>query len=62
LQQIAKELQGGNVLDVFRRLAPEFLPSIGRAAIGPYAISSIAGGAGPSVQQAVPGLLDIFSQ
>lgn len=62
LQQIAKQLQGGNALDVFRRLAPEFLPSIGRAAIGPYAISSIAGGAAPSVQQAVPGLLDIFSQ
>lgn len=62
LQKIARELQGGNVLDVFRRNAPELLPSIGRAAIGPYAISSIAGGAGPTVQQAVPGLLDIFSQ
>jgi hypothetical protein len=62
LQQIASQLQGGNTLDVFRRLAPEFLPAIGRAAIGPYAISSIAGGQAPAVSQAMPGLLDIFSQ
>jgi hypothetical protein len=62
LQKIAAELKGNNVLDVFRRFAPEFLPSIGRAAIGPYAVSAIAGGAAPSVQQATPGLLDIFSQ
>jgi hypothetical protein len=62
LQKIAKDLQGSNVLDVFRRNAPELLPSIGRAAIGSYAISSIAGGAGPTVQQAVPGLLNVFSQ
>jgi hypothetical protein len=62
LQQIASQLQGGNTLDVFRRLAPEFLPAIGRAAIGPYAISSIASGQAPAVSQAMPGLLDIFSQ
>jgi hypothetical protein len=62
LQQIASQLQGGNTLDVFRRLAPEFLPAIGRAAIGPYAISSIAGGQAPAVSQAMPGLLDLFSQ
>jgi hypothetical protein len=62
LQQIASQLQGGNTLDVFRRLAPEFLPAIGRAAIGPYAISSIASGQAPAVSQAMPGLLDLFSQ
>jgi hypothetical protein len=62
LQQIASQLQGGNTLDVFRRLAPEFLPAIGRAAIGPYAISSIASGQAPAVSQAMPGLLDIISQ
>jgi len=62
LQQIASQLQGGNTLDVFRRLAPEFLPAIGRAAIGPYAISSISGGQAPAVSQAMPGLLDIISQ
>jgi hypothetical protein len=62
LQQIASQLQGGNTLDVFRRLAPEFLPAIGRAAIGPYAISSIASGQAPAVSQAMTGLLDLFSQ
>lgn len=62
LQEIAKQLKGNSVVDVFRKYAPELLPAIGRAAIGPYAISSIAGGAAPNVQQAVPGLLDIFSQ
>ena len=62
LQQIASQLQGNNVIDVFRRVAPELMPALGRAAIGPYSVSSIVGGTAPSVQQAVPGLLDIFSQ
>ena len=62
LQQIASQLQGNNVVDVFRRTAPELLPAITRAAIGPYAIGSMVGGQGPTLQQAIPGLLDIFSQ
>lgn len=57
LQQIASQLQGNNVIDVFRKVAPELLPSIGRAVIGPYAISSMAGGQAPAVQQAISGLL-----
>lgn len=62
LQQIANELQGNNVIDVFRKLAPELMPALGRAAIGPFSLSSLVGGSAPSVQQAVPGLLDVFSQ
>lgn len=57
LQQIATQLQGGNVIDVFRRLAPELLPAIGRAAIGPYSVSSMLGGQAPVVQQGISGLL-----
>jgi hypothetical protein len=57
LQQIATQLQGGNVVDVFRRLAPELLPAIGRAAIGPYSVSSMLGGQAPVVQQGLSGLL-----
>ena len=57
LQQIATQLQGGNVIDVFRRLAPELLPAIGRAAIGPYSVSSMISGQAPVVQQGISGLL-----
>jgi hypothetical protein len=57
LQQIASQLQGNNVVDVFRKLAPELLPAIGRAAIGPYSVSSILGGQAPAVQQGISGLL-----
>ena len=57
LQQIAAQLQGGNVVDVFRRLAPELLPAIGRAAIGPYSVGSMLGGQAPVVQQGLSGLL-----
>ena len=57
LQQIATQLQGGNVVDVFRRLAPELLPAIGRAAIGPYSVSSMLSGQAPVVQQGLSGLL-----
>jgi hypothetical protein len=57
LQQIATQLQGGNVVDVFRRLAPELLPAIGRAAIGPYSVGSMLGGQAPVVQQGLSGLL-----
>ena len=57
LQQIASQLQGNNVVDVFRKLAPELLPAIGRAAIGPYSVSSMLGGQAPLVQQGISGLL-----
>lgn len=62
LQQIAQELQGSRAIDVFRRTAPELLPTLGRAALGPYAISALSGSAAPGVSQAMPGLLNLFGQ
>lgn len=60
LQNIAKELEGKRTVDVFRKIAPEFLPSIARAAIGPYSIGSLSGQVAPNVSNAVPGLLNLF--
>lgn len=62
LQQVIKDLQGGSALNVLRRTAPEVLPSVGRALLGPYAISSLSGQAAPPVTQAMPGLLNMFGQ
>ena len=56
LQIIAKELAGSDISTVLRKQAPEALPILGRALLGPYSIGSMAGRASPYMNNAVGGL------
>lgn len=56
LQIIAKELAGSDISTVLRKQAPEALPILGRALLGPYSIGSMAGRASPYMNNAIGGL------
>jgi len=62
VQTILSQIQGKGIATVLRQNAPELLPALGRAVIGPYSVSSMIGATAPTTQQAVPGLLDLFAQ
>jgi hypothetical protein len=57
LQRIAKELAGSDIRTVLRKEAPELLPILGRALLGPFSLGSIAGNVAPNALQAATGLL-----
>jgi hypothetical protein len=57
LQRIAKELSGSDIRTVLRKEAPELLPILGRALLGPYSIGSIAGNVAPNINQMATGML-----
>jgi len=57
LQRIAKELAGNDIRTVLRKEAPELLPILGRALLGPFSLGSIAGNYAPNTLQAATGLL-----
>jgi hypothetical protein len=57
LQRIAKELAGNDIRTVLRKEAPEALPILGRAVLGPFAIGSIAGNIAPNINQMSTGML-----
>ena len=57
LQRIAKELAGNDIRTVLRKEAPEALPILGRAVLGPFAIGSIAGNIAPNINQMATGML-----
>ena len=57
LQRIAKELAGNDIRTVLRKEAPELLPILGRALLGPFSLGSIAGNVAPNTLQAATGLL-----
>jgi hypothetical protein len=57
LQRIAKELAGNDIRTVLRKEAPELLPILGRALLGPFSLGSIAGNVAPNALQAATGLL-----
>ena len=56
LQIIAKELAGSDISTVLRKQAPEALPILGRALLGPFSIGSMAGRASPYMNNAIGGL------
>jgi hypothetical protein len=63
LAKIAKELAGRSIYDIASKDAPELLAALGRATIGPYAVGSMAGNAGPNISQMVtPQMRGMFSQ
>jgi hypothetical protein len=57
LQRIAKELAGNDIRTVLRKEAPELLPILGRALLGPFSLGSIAGNVAPNVNQMATGML-----
>lgn len=62
VQAILSQIEGKGIATVLRKTAPELLPALGRAVIGPYSVSSMIGSTAPTTQQAIPGLLDLFAQ
>ena len=57
LQRIAKQLAGSDIRTVLRKEAPELLPILGRALLGPYSIGSMAGNVAPNINQMATGML-----
>ena len=57
LQRIAKQLAGNDIRTVLRKEAPELLPILGRALLGPYSIGSVSGGVAPNINQMATGML-----
>ncbi len=57
LQRIAKELAGNDIRTVLRKEAPEVLPILGRALLGPYSIGSMGGNIAPNINQMATGML-----
>jgi hypothetical protein len=57
LQRIAKELAGSDIRTVLRKEAPELLPILGRALLGPFSLGSIAGNVAPNMNQMATGML-----
>jgi len=57
LQRIAKQLAGSDIRTVLRKEAPELLPILGRALLGPYSIGSIGGNVAPNFNQMATGML-----
>lgn len=56
LAQLSKELGSRSLYDVISKDVPELLPALGRAALGPYSIGSLAGGVVPSDLVSTSGL------
>ena len=57
LQRIAKELAGSDIRTVLRKEAPEVLPILGRALLGPFSIGSMSGNIAPNINQMSTGML-----
>lgn len=57
LQKIAKELAGNDIRTVLRKEAPEVLPILGRALLGPFSIGSVSGNIAPNINQMATGML-----
>jgi hypothetical protein len=57
LQRIAKELAGNDIRTVLRKEAPEVLPILGRALLGPFSIGSMSGNIAPNINQMETGML-----
>jgi len=57
LQKIAKELAGNDIRTVLRKEAPEVLPILGRALLGPFSIGSMSGNIAPNINQMATGML-----
>lgn len=57
LQRIAKELAGSDIRTVLRKEAPEVLPILGRALLGPFSIGSLSGNIAPNINQMSTGML-----
>lgn len=57
LQRIAKELAGNDIRTVLRKEAPEVLPILGRALLGPFSLGSIGGNVAPNINQMATGML-----
>jgi hypothetical protein len=57
LQRIAKELAGSDIRTVLRKEAPEVLPILGRALLGPFSIGSMSGNIAPNINQLSTGML-----
>jgi ActR/RegA family two-component response regulator len=57
LQRIAKELAGNDIRTVLRKEAPEVLPILGRALLGPFSIGSMSGNIAPNINQMATGML-----
>lgn len=57
LQKIAKELAGNDIRTVLRKEAPEVLPILGRALLGPFSVGSMSGNIAPNINQMATGML-----
>jgi hypothetical protein len=57
LQKIAKELAGNDIRTVLRKEAPEVLPILGRALLGPFSVGSMSGNIAPNISQMATGML-----
>jgi ActR/RegA family two-component response regulator len=57
LQKIAKELAGNDIRTVLQKEAPEVLPILGRALLGPFSIGSMSGNIAPNINQMATGML-----
>ena len=57
LQRIAKELAGNDIRTVLRKEAPEVLPILGRALLGPFSVGSMSGNVAPNINQMATGML-----
>lgn len=57
LQRIAKELAGNDIRTVLRKEAPEVLPILGRALLGPFSVGSMSGNIAPNINQMATGML-----
>ena len=57
LQKIAKQLAGNDIRTVLRKEAPEVLPILGRALLGPFSVGSMSGNIAPNINQMATGML-----
>ena len=57
LQRIAKDLACNDIITVLRKEAPEVLPILGRALLGPFSVGSMSGNVAPNINQMATGML-----